>query len=270
MSGYDRAVDVGSMCGGAFGVSSGGINGCGSDSDLEAVIESLTHFQHTIRVGGEMETVLDLRTSSVDNSLEGSDDCEEDVKSSLSMMKKVGSYSEHDTLTAAEIPKSSDTESGSVKSGVSCDKMPSEEVPMSHDNNEVGTGGGGSESASSRMFENSLPERPSIEETTRVRSSSLSVSSSSGSSMSDGKGVRRLSWGSALDHRRDCERNLGSPSSQTRLWPLYEDSVNSTDLNYCDSPSAEGGEVDFFQSCRVSVYSLKSAFTYLDQLGKAL
>lgn len=266
MSGYDRVVDVGSMCGGAFGVSSGGINGCGSDSDLEAVIESLTHFQHTIRVGGEMETVLDLRTSSVDNSLEGSDDYEEDVKSPLSMMKKVGSYSEH---AAAEVPKSSDTESGSVESGVSCDKMPSEEVPMSHDNHEVGTGGGGSERASSRMFENSLPEHPSIEETTRVRSSSLSVSSSSGSSMSDGKGVRRLSWGSALDHRRDCERNLDSPSSLTRgLWPLYEDSVSSTDLNYCDSPSAEGGEVDFFQSCRVSVYSLKSAFTYLDQQGR--
>ena len=88
---------------------------------------------------------------------------------------------------------------------------------------------------------------------------------------------RHSSWGHMTDRGsggRDSERNLDSPSSLSKeLCPLYEDSTTENgDLYFTDS--TDGGHMYSSESslvpttCRLSVYSLRSAFTYLDAQGE--
>lgn len=78
-----------------------------------------------------------------------------------------------------------------------------------------------------------------------------------------GRISERSSWG------HDSELNLNSPSSLSKeLWPLYEDSADGGQLN--SGSNADAMSVSSRQSmptCRVSVYSLQSAFTFLDMQG---
>ena len=80
---------------------------------------------------------------------------------------------------------------------------------------------------------------------------------------------KRLSWEHVSDSS-SCDRNLDSPSSTSRdLWPLYEDMVSGSVQfnNDTDSPSIGDQNLPAYLISRVSVYSLTSAFSYLDQQG---
>lgn len=70
----------------------------------------------------------------------------------------------------------------------------------------------------------------------------------------------RGSWG------HDSEQNLDSPSSLSKeLCPLYEDSTDGSHMYFTDPSDSY---LICPATCRLSVYSLKSAFTYLDAQGE--